>query len=100
MQEAQLAQDTSLQESQPQARNILGRLAGQLQDHQDPALAAQGQLQPGRAVAQQPGWQSHRSPADKQGGEKLLPPNRLSSFSRPALHEGCAAGRLLGLLQG
>lgn len=42
VQEAQLAQDTSLQESRPQARNIPGRLAGQLKDHQDPAPAAWG----------------------------------------------------------
>lgn len=58
-------------------------MAGRLKDHQDPALTAEGQPQPGGAAAQQTGWKSHRSPTNE--GEKLLPPNRLSSFSRPAL---------------
>ena len=93
VQETQLAQDTSLQESWPQACNIPGcpaaRLAGRLKDHQDPALAAQGQPQSGGAVAPQSGWRSRRSPTDKRGGEAATA-KQVEQLPRPAPHRGRA----------
>lgn len=80
--QGQLAQETKGQEPWPQAGDILNAWQGR-KDHQDLALASKG------SIAQQAGGAT----TDTQGGEEkllLLLPNRLSSFSLPALEQGRA----------
>lgn len=60
-------------------------LAKQLRDHQATTLAVQRWPWPSAAAAEQSSWRSHHCPQTSEG-EKLLLPNRLSSFSCPALH--------------
>lgn len=79
--QGQLAQETSGQELWPQTGDILNAWQAR-KDHQSPALASKGN------TAQQAGGTTIAT--DTEGKKLLLLPNRLSSFSRPALQQGRA----------